>query len=184
MHFPEDIWLYILYDFIWPKNNKYWLRFRSRDKLMLELTKKNAKNFDDKTKALCSDYTKFAKFFHWIYIPKCFKQRIIHNKFDMIYKLQKHTNDNLYILFERMKILNRYLKYRKNRNFYRELMLNKDCIRLMIRKNNYLINTKIDEEIELSTSNKLTNLLEKIKSLSIEIITKLHDARTTSDFFK
>ena len=101
----------------------------------------------------------------------------------MIYKLQKHTNDNLYILFERMKILNRYLKYRKNRKYYRELMINKDCINLMIKKNNYLINTKIDEEIELCTSNNLINLLEKLKNLSIEIITKLHDART-SKFFK
>ena len=101
----------------------------------------------------------------------------------MIYKLQKHTNDNLYILFERMKILNRYLKYRKNRKYYRELMINKDCINLMIKKNNYLINTKIDEEIELCTSNNLINLLEKIKCLSIEIMTKLHDA-CTCEFFK
>lgn len=182
MYFPEDIWRYILHDFLWPKNNKYWLTFRSRNKLMLELTKKNVKNFDDNTKILCNNYTKFAKFFHWIYIPKCFKQRITHNKYDLIYKLQRHTNDNVYILFERMKILNRYLKYRKNRKFYRELMLNKDCIRLMIRKNRYLINTKIDEEIEQCTSNKLINLLEKIKCISIAIIRKLQDSRTSKFF--
>ena len=53
----------------------------------------------------------------------------------------------------------------------------------MIKKNNYLINTKIDEEIEYCSSNESINLLEKIKSISIEIITKLHDART-SEFFE
>lgn len=183
MYFPEDIWHYILHIFLWPKNNKYWLSFRSRNRLLLELTKKNTKNFDDKTKTLCNKYTNFSKFFHWIYIPKCFKKRIIYNKYDMIYELQKHTNDNIYILFERMKILNRYLKYRKNRKFYRELMMDKDCINLMIKKNNYLIETKIDEEIEASSSNEAINLLEKIKSISIEIINQLHDART-SKFFK
>jgi hypothetical protein len=183
MYFPEDIWYMILHEYLWSKHNKYWLNFRSRDKLMLELTDKNAKNFDNKTKALCINYTKYSKFFHWIYIPKCFKQVIMHNKYDMVYKLQRHTNDNLYILFERMKILTRYLKRVKNRKLYKELMMGGDCIRLMIKKNNYLINTKIDEEIEKCSSNKLINLLEKNKSISIEIITKLHDARA-SKFFK
>ena len=67
MYFPEDIWYMILHEYLWSKHNKYWLNFRSRDKLMLELTHKNAKNFDNKTKALCINYTKYSKFFHWIY---------------------------------------------------------------------------------------------------------------------
>ena len=54
----------------------------------------------------------------------------------------------------------------------------------MIKKNNYLINTKIDEEIEYCSSNESINLLEKIKSISIEI-TKLHGAiKRTSEFFE
>lgn len=183
MYFPEDVWHMILHEYLWPKNNKYWLTFKSRDKLMLELTDKNAKNFDTKTKELCNNYTKYSKFFHWIYIPKCFQEIIVFNRYNLIYELQKHTNTNIYILFERMKILNRYLKYKYNEKLNNELIIDKQCIILMIKKNKFLINTKIDQEIQDSCSNKLINLLEKIKTITIEIATKLHNART-SEFFK
>ena len=55
MYFPEDIWYMILHEYLWSKHNKYWLNFRSRDKLMLELTDKNAKNFTSKSLLVDSD---------------------------------------------------------------------------------------------------------------------------------
>ena len=173
MYFPEDIWQYILHEFLWPKNNKYWESFKSRDGLLLELTKKNIFKFDMETKKRCDDYLKHSKFYSWMIIPPCFKNRILNQKYTLLLDLQKHTHNYVYILFERIRMLKKYLKYRKNGRYKRELKQNIECIQMIFKKTNYIIRhndfTTFDEEYQNSNSSKTDNLIENIKNTSIDI---------------
>lgn len=171
MYFPEDIWNMILHEYLWPKNNKYWESFRSRDGLMLELTKKNVFKFDMATKKYCTAYLKHSKFYSWIYIPPCFKNRILIQKYTLLLDLQKHTSRYIYILFERIRILKKYLKYRKMGRYKREWRQNIKCIQVIFRKNNYIVkhdNTYFDMN-DCNNCNEIHHLLEDIKDISYDI---------------
>ena len=165
-YLPEDIWHMILHEFLWPKNNKYWLSFKSRDALMLELTKQNLLKYDIQTKKLCNKYLFHSNFYKWIYIPNCLKEIELHKKYKLLYDIQLHIGDNIHSLTDRIRIIKRYLKYRKNNRYAREKHLLRESIHYLIRKNNYLINTKLREATEIAESVKLKDVIEELVFVS------------------
>lgn len=179
IYIPDDIWNIILYDFLWPKNCKYWNYFKSKNILMLELTKKNLEKYDKKTVELCKNYNKYNKFFKLCYIPYCFKSYrnyMLYNKYELIYKLQNHISNKTYIIVERNKILTRCIKYMPNwinseeyNKYNKELYSNKEILYLIKKSNKHLINTHLKEERDKTNNIQFIKLLNDIENVSRNI---------------
>lgn len=171
-YIPDDIWHMILHEYLWPENNKYWKSFRSRDGLMLELTKKNVFTFDMATKKYCTAYLKHSNFYSSVYIPSCFKTRILNKKYTLLLDLQKHTCRYVYILLERIRMLKKYLKYRKMGRYQHELSRTIECIQVIFKKNDYIVRHDISifgEEYVHNNFNETHYLIEDIKDISHDI---------------